>query len=64
MQFSCCGKEDSSRTQLAHTQLRGRSRSGKERLLVEPVTISISCLMVLVCLCRQGKGEPFPKGRE
>lgn len=63
MQFGCCGKENSSRIQLAHTQLRGRSRSWKERLLVEPGTISISCLILLVCSYRQGKGEPFPKGR-
>lgn len=61
MQFSCCGRENSSSTQLAHTQLRGRSRSRKETLLVEPVTIGISCLMVLVCSCRRAKGSPFQR---
>lgn len=61
MQFSCCGRENSSSTQLAHTQLRGRSRSRKETLLVEPVTVGISCLMVLVCSCRRAKGSPFQR---
>lgn len=64
MQFGCWGKENSSRTQLADTQLRGESRSGKERLLVEPITITFSCLILLVCSYRQGKGEPFPRSRE
>lgn len=48
---------------LRNSQLRGGSCSRKERLLVESVTISSSCLMSLGLLLQagRGKGGPFQR---
>lgn len=59
MHFGCCGKENCSGT---HTQLResgGCSRG--ERLLVEPVSISSSCLVSVGLLWQAGERGALSK---